>query len=184
MTAVPRFTQECPGLAGSLTRLYGRQVADEFAQHYAIVADRGGNHELGVVREEGGSFNPRIARVISLVIQDCDEVTPLVLRVAAYSALPVDVEVPAEFQSDVIAVREATPASPQWASCIALALILDQVRHLHMANVSVSDKERVIATVESSPLLAPGLGSPENLRLKVIHGVAMQRRRIKMEGVE
>jgi hypothetical protein len=53
-----------------------------------------------------------------------------------------------------------------------------------MADVSVSDKELVIATVESSPLLAPGLGNPENLRRKVIHGVAMQRRRIKIDEVE
>lgn len=171
-------------MAGSLARLYGREVADEFANHYVVVADLGGNHELGVVREEGVSFNPRIARVISLVIQDCDDVTPRVLKVAAYSALPVDVEIPLEFQSDVLAVREATPSSPAWVSSVALALMLDRVRHLHMADIPVSDKERLLSTLESSSLLTPGVGNPEKLRLKVIHGVAMQRRRIKMDEVE
>jgi hypothetical protein len=184
MTAVARFTQECPGLAGSLGRLYGRVVAEEFAQHYALVADLGGNDELGVVREAGVSFNPRIARVISLVIQDCDEVTPHVLKVTVYSTLSLDADVPAEFRSDVSAVRESTLSSPAWVSCIALALMLDRVRHLHMADIPVRDKEVLLSAVASSPLLTPGVGSPENLRLKVIHGLDMQRRRIKMDGVE
>jgi len=184
MTAVARFTQECPGLAGSLGRLYGLVVAEEFAHHYAVVADLGGNDELGVAREEGVSFNPRIARVLSLVIQYCDEITPHVLRVTAYSTLPVDVEVPTEFRSDVVAVREATPLSPAWVSCITLALMLDRVRHLHMTEIPVGEKESILSAVASSPLLTPGVGSPENLRLKVLHGLAMQRRRIKMDVVE
>jgi hypothetical protein len=179
-----RFTKECPGLAGSLARLYGKEVAAEFAGYYCEVADRAGNDELGVVREEGVSFNPRIARVISLVVQDCSEVTPRVLRAAAYSTLPPHVEIPTDAYSDVVAVREATPSSPEWVSCVALALMLDRIRHLHMADIAIGEKERILSNVECSPLLTPGVGSPENLRLKVIHGVAMQRRRIKMESME
>jgi hypothetical protein len=179
-----RLTKECPGLAGSLTRLYGREVAEEFSQHYAEVADRGGNDELGVVREDGVSFNPRIARLVSLVIQDCDEVTPRVLRATVYSALPDDVEVPQEVLSDVADIRGASRSSPVWILCIALARMLDCVRHLHMAELPTDRKEELLASVASSALLLPGGTTPENLRLKVIHAVDMQRRRIKMEGME
>lgn len=179
-----RFTKECPGLVGSLGRLYGKEVAAELASVYARVADLGGNDELGVAREDGVSFNPRIARVLSLVIQDCDDVGLRVLTVAAYSTLPGEVEIPADIRADVLAVREALPSSPPWASSVALAIMLDRVRHLHMSELPVSDKERVLSAIESSPLLTPGSGSSENLRLKVIHGVAMQRRRIKMDAEE
>ena len=183
MTLV-RFTKEAPGLAGSLGRLYGHEVVERVALDYCAVADRGGNDELGVIREEGVSHNPRIARVVSLVIQDCKEVTPRVLRAAVYGTLPLTQGVPPELLPDLVAIREATPTSPEWAACVALALMLDRVRHLHMADIPVREKEGILFTVEASSLLTPGVGSPENLRLKVIHGVAMQRRRIKMDGVE
>ena len=179
-----RLTRECPGLASSLTRLYGREVAEDVAQYYAQVADLGGNNELGVVREEGVSFNPRIARLVSLMIQDCDEVTPRILRATVCSALADDVEVPQEVLPDVVDIRAATPSSPAWVSCIALAGMLDCVRHLHMTELPVVQKETILTNVASSPLLLSGGTSPENLRLKVIHAVDMQRRRIAMEGVE
>lgn len=179
-----RLTKECPGLAGSLTRLYGREVAEEFAQCYAEVADLGGNDELGVVREKGGSFNPRIARLVSLVIQECDEVTPRVLRAVIYSALPDGVEVPQAVCADVSDIRGATPSSPAWVSSVALAGMLDRVRHLHMAELPADQKEDILTSVASSPLLLPGGTSPEHLRLKVVHAVDMQRRRMKMDGVE
>jgi hypothetical protein len=177
-----RFTQECPGLAGSLRRLYGQEVADEFAQYYREAADLGGNDELGVVREDGVSFNARIARVVSLVIQECPQVSPRVLKAAAYSTVAARVDLPPDLLADVITVRDATSASPEWVVCIALVLMLDRIRHLHMADIPALEKTRILSDVQSSPLLASGVGSPENLRLKLIHGIEMQRRRIKRDA--
>ena len=179
-----RFTKECPGLAGSLGRLYGEQVTVQFAHDYCAAADQGGNDELGVAREEGVSFNPRIARVVSLVIQDCVEVTPHMLRVVAYSTLANDGETPPELRSELLAVRDVTETSPQWIKCIALALMLDRVRHLHMATIDIDEKERILTSFTSSALLGPGAGSPENLRLKLIHSIDMQRRRLHIDRGE
>jgi hypothetical protein len=179
-----RFTKECPGLAGSLGRLYGKDVVAQFALDYCEAADLGGNVEFGVAREEGVSFNPRIARVVSLVMQDCDDITPHVLRVAAYSAVPLDEEIPADLRSDVSAVRDVASESPEWIKCIALALMLDRARHLHMADIGCDEKERMLASFASSALLAPDAGSPENLRLKLIHSIDMQRRRLHIDRGE
>ncbi|MEY4667921.1 MAG: hypothetical protein RL518_620 [Pseudomonadota bacterium] len=179
---VDRFTQECPGLAGSVARLYGREVLAAFAQHYCAAADLGGNDELGVLREEGMSFNPRIARVVSLVIQECEEVTPAVLKAAVYGTVPSTVALSSDILAEVREVRSPSPSSPTWAKCIALVLMLDRVRHLHMADIPVQDKETILAAAESSPLLAANGGAPQNIRLKVIHGIAMQRRRINIEA--
>ncbi len=179
-----RFTKECPGLAGSLGRLYGKDVVAQFAHDYCEAAGLGGNVELGVAREEGVSFNPRIARVVSLVVQGCDSITPHVLRVVAYSAVPLDRQIPADLQSDVSAVREVAPESPEWIKCIALALMLDRARHLHIADIGFDEKERLLASFASSALLAPDAGSPENLRLKLIHSIDMQRRRLHIDRGE
>lgn len=179
-----RFTKECPGLAGSLGRLYGKDVVAQFAHDYCEAADHGGNAELGVAREEGVSFNPRVARVVSLVIQDYDNITPHVLRVVAYSTVPLDGDVPVELRSDVSAVRDVTPESPKWIKCIALALMLDRVRHLHMADIGSDEKERMLTSFGSSAILAPEAGSPENLRLKLIHSIDMQLRRLHIDRGE
>lgn len=179
-----RFTKECPGLAGSLGRLYGKDVLAQFARDYCEAADRGGNAELGVAREEGVSFNPRIARVVSLVIQEYAHITPDLLRVVAYSTVPLDGEIPVELRSDISAVRDVTPERPEWIKCIALALMLDRVRHLHMADIRSDEKERMLTGFASSPILAPETGSPENLRLKLIHSIDMQRRRLHIERGE
>lgn len=179
-----RFTKECPGLAGSLGRLYGKDVLAQFAHDYCEAADRGGNVELGVAREEGVSFNPRIARVVSLVIQEYALITPDGLRVVAYSTVPLDGEIPVELHSDVSSVRDVTPESPEWIKCIALALMLDRVRHLHMADIGSDEKERMLASFAFSAILAPEAGSPENLRVKLIHSIDMQRRRLHIERGE
>lgn len=73
--SLDRFTKECHGLAGSLSRLYGEAVAAQIAGDYCVAADLGGNLEPALPREEGVSFNPRIARVVSLVVQECDSPT-------------------------------------------------------------------------------------------------------------
>jgi len=179
-----RFTKECPGLAGSLGRLYGNDVVSQFAHDYCEAAARGGNAELGVAREDGVSFNPRIARVVSLVIQDSDDITPHVLRVAAYSAVPLDGEIPADLRSDVSAVRDVASESPEWIKCIALALMLDRARHLHMADIGFDEKEGILGSFASSALLASDGGSPASLRLKLIHSIDMQRRRLHVDRGE
>jgi hypothetical protein len=53
-----------------------------------------------------------------------------------------------------------------------------------MADVPADLKEEILTNVASSPLLLPGGTCPETLRLKVVHAVDMQRRRMKMEGAE
>ncbi len=171
-------------MVGSLGRLYGEEVVAQIGGDYCAAADRGGNVEPGLSREEGVSFNPRIARIVSLVMQDCEEVTPHMLRVAVFSTLPDGATegVPTELCKDVSEVRAASPESSPWIQGISLALYLDRIRHLHM--VAMSDAERIayVEYVKSSPLLSVRSGAPENLRLKVIHAIDLQSRRIAIDA--
>lgn len=180
-----RFSKECPGLAGSIARLYGDEVASAVAADYCIAADLGGNVELGVVREEGVSFNPRLARIASLVIQECGDVVPLMVRVALYSGVPLERsgEISADITREVTEVREASPKSPPWIQGVALALTLDMLRHLHMSNAPADEKESSLNQARASLLLSPDSGAPERLRLKVIHALDLQTRRVAMDKV-
>ena len=175
-----RFRKECPGLVGSLGRLYGEAVVTQVAADYCAAADLGGNAEVGLSREEGVSFNPRIARIVSLVIQDCNRVEPHMLRVAVYSTLPREKmgAVPPAVQPDVLSVGSASQESPGWMQGIVLALELDRIRHLHM--IAMSDDERMsyMKEVQNSPLLSVPSVTHENLRLKVIHAIDLQTRRL------
>jgi len=181
-----RFTKECPGLAGSLGRLYGDVVVAQIGADYCSAADCGGNIEVGLAREEGVSFNPRIARIVSMVVQDCERVDPHMLRVAVYSTTPREVMVaecvPSEVQSDVAAVRSVSEQSPAWIQGIALALLLDRIRHLHMLEMSTDEKVLYMAQAQASPMLVPQSGAPSNLRLKVIHAIDLQNRRLKIDA--
>lgn len=179
-----RFTKECPGLVGSLGRLYGDEVVAQIGADYCVAADLRGNSEVGLTREEGVSFNPRIARIVSLVMQDGGRVDSHALRVAVYSTIPDDSTegVPTDVQPDVLAVHTASSESAGWIQGIALALYLDRIRHLHL--VAMSDIERMsyMEEVQNSPLLSPCSGAPENLRLKVTHAIDLQTRRLAIDA--
>ena len=161
-------------------RLYGEAVAVQIAGDYCSAADLGGNLELDLPREEGVSFNPRIARVVSLVIQECDVTDPAQLRIAVYSCVANDriSALPGDVASELASVRDASSGRPAWIQGISLALMLDRVRHLHMMTSAFEDKDAYLAQVRASPLLLPESGAPERLRSKVLHAVDLQVRRL------
>lgn len=178
--SLARFSKECPGLAGSLSRLFGHDVVARLAVDYCVAADLGGNVEVGLTREEGVSFNPRIARVVSLVIQECEPVDLLLLRVAVYSSVPKEraAAIPADVASAIgMMGLGAFDASPPIQG-VSLACMLDQVRHLHMSNAPLHQKQGILDEVRSSRLLLPESGAPERLRVKVLHALDLQARRL------
>lgn len=179
-----RFTKECPGLAGSLGRIYGDEVMAQIGADYCTASDLGGNAEEGLSRDDGVSFNPRIARLVSLVMQDCDRIEPHMLRVAVYSSIADDKTdtTPPEVRADVRAVQCASSESPSWIQGVKLALYLDRVRHLHMVVMSDVERMSYMREVQSSPLLSVGSGAPEKLRLKVIHAIDLQTRRLTIDA--
>jgi hypothetical protein len=178
--SLTRFAKECHGLAGSLTRLYGDGVVAQISEDYSVAADLGGNLELAVPRAEGASFNPRIARVVSLVIHECESVSLALLRSAVYSCVDNERinELPSEVVYDVKEVKKAASHSPAWAQGVSLAITLDRVRHLHMMTSTHDEKCAYLDEVRASVLLRPESGAPERLRVKVLHAVDLQARRL------
>jgi hypothetical protein len=176
-----KFQSECPGVFGLISRLLGEDKALVIAADYDLVTQHDGNYEPAVIREEGVSFNPRIGRVLSIVIQDggvqeCDAI-----RSALYACAP-RLEPPEELEPLGSEARNLLSTDPV-ANTIQLTLELDLIRHLHMTTYSVEDRQKLLAERAQSTLLPRlGKGSPR-LFEKVAHAITLQQRRLELDSV-
>lgn len=180
-----RLSAECPGLAVLLGRYFDAATAELLAQDYCSAADRGGNRDVLVVRDEGVSFNPRIARIVTLLLRDGGVTDSWVIRVAIYRAgAPEDgllEGVDPLIVSDVERLSRDPRAGPDWYTTVALAYVLDRVRHLHMTSMTAAEREKCLENFERLPIVADEFGS-EPLLVKVRHAISLQRKRLSVES--
>ena len=174
-----RLAEECPGLAVLFGRYFDSATAETLAEDYFAAASRGGNHEDGVIREEGVSFNPRLARIVTVLLRDGGLRDPWMVRVAIYGAVSStggSLEgIDAQLTSDVaLLMREPREGQP-WYTTIALAYLLDRVRHLHMTTLTGSAREEILRSVEQLPIVS-GDSEGNPLLVKVRHAITLQRK--------
>lgn len=179
------FQQECPGIFLVLSRFLSADNLRVISDDYEAVAGRGGNHEPRVHREEGVSFNPRLARILLIVTREAGLREFPLLRAALYSALHHTTDelmpwVPDELRALVTAIRDPL-REDEGASNVRAAITLDAIRHLHMTDYSIAEKETFLEEWKSSPLMAVSSAARDNLRQKLRSALAMQRRRCDLE---
>ncbi len=176
-----KFHSECPGVFGLLARLFGEDGALALALDYERVSQHDGNYEPAVIREEGVSHNPRIGRVLSIVIQDGGVRERDSIRSAMYACAP-RVTPPEELEPLGSEVRNLL-STESVANTIQLALELDFIRHLHMTTYSTEDRQKLLNERARSTLLPQlGKGSPA-LFQKVAHAITLQQRRLELDNM-
>lgn len=157
---------------------------EQISADYQRCAELGGNTELGFVREDGASFNPRLARVLSLLVSDGKVSDPAILRAALYAATRVVFSgtrlegfVPPELLRVVETVGDTSYAIPE-AALIRGVIELDAIRHIHQRNLSVAERVEMLADKEK--LLQTGFLAllPAWLRGKLEHALALQLRNL------
>jgi hypothetical protein len=180
-----RLSKECPGFAVLLGRYFDATTAEILAGDYFTAARNGGNLDERVVREEGVSFNPRVARIVTLLLRDGGVTDPWVVRVAMCSAVSFAAGALADFDPTLVAEAERLARDPlegpAWYQTIVLACMLDRVRHLHMTDMSVSEREECLKGLERSPAVSDR-GGDERLLDKVRHAIKLQRTRLSVES--
>jgi hypothetical protein len=175
---------EAPGLTFKLARIFNAEVINQLEAHYDRVVQLGGNQEEGFVREEGVSFNPRIARIASLVLEHCVSPTPEAVAAAMWSVVPdrlLELQATApQLVSLVEGVFEesADQMITPIAATIRAVLLLDRLRHLHMATLSLSEKIAVLDAPRCAAVLAETFPISQQLRAKVQHARQLQRRNV------
>ncbi len=162
--------EDAPGLVTLLERAYGEACIDLVSAVYEQAAWAGGNIEPnGLVRDEGVSFRPRLARIATLLIQEVPRVRLETVR-AALSA----------------AARGSGPfGSPGESSteayAVQLAIQLDTTRHLHMTQLDSKARGRALAAAEELLSCAPADAPVDTLRQKLLHAINLQRRNLGVD---
>jgi hypothetical protein len=179
------FRQDSPGIVFALERFLDETSMVQLFGDYEVVVAAGGNDEHGVIREEGVSYNRRIARILTIVLKEAGSSDFETLRLALYACAKDEVTVsePA-LDRDIRAVRASESAAPTTLSVaiVSAALILDRSRHLHMTTMSLSEQLTCVEALGASRALRREVPIPEPLRKKVEYSMSVQKRRLEAES--
>jgi hypothetical protein len=148
--------EQSPKVFIALKRFLEPDQLTSLAANYQECVSLGGNVEAGMTREEGVSFNPRLARILSIMIQDGGVKDFELLRSALYAAC------------DNSAVSGST--------LVRGVIALDSIRHLHQTDFSEPKRQEILLGVESTLLGQLRNEMPEWLQKKLEHAIALQRR--------
>jgi hypothetical protein len=177
-----------PKVFAALARFLTEPQLAALAEEYLYCAEHGGNAEPGIVREPGVSFNPRQARVLSLLVTDGGVRDVFILRAVLYAACLVkkcsevvayDFLVPEDLRTLVLAVVQGDFSLPSVA-LIRGVIELDGLRHLHQTVYSIDQRRSLVASSEEILDLGMAHELPEWLRNKVMHAIVLQRRNIEL----
>jgi hypothetical protein len=171
---------EAPALRGAVLKLFGTAGVSVIAADYERVAALGGNVEVGLNREEGVRYNPRIARVSQLALDEGGIRELSALRAVIWSTVS-DAKALMELRDlDVRLMAQCVLSDDESAETSVLTiravLVLDRIRHLHMTVLDAADKLDYISSTSLRALLREGSLVPPNLRMKLQHAVSMQER--------
>ena len=182
---------KAPGLTFKLERIFSAAIIDELDSCYIAADAAGGNEELGFIREDGVSYNPRIARVASLLLEERGkDVIANEIAAAMWSLVTKEVPELATLNSEVSDLVKLVRGDLVYASSLACvaAIIgvreLDTIRHLHMTTRSLDEKRAYLNALKTSTLLAPSSAISQTLRKKIEHAIAMQERCLDADGSE
>jgi hypothetical protein len=189
MTTQP-LAADSPKVFQALARFLGPEELALVELDYTQAQALGGNSERGLMREEGVSFNPRLARIMSIIIRDLAVRDPLVIRASLYCAVldsgfgveqpqmarSAELDVPAELQS---LVGDAAFSSPRAEASLTIRAViaLDTVRHLHQGSSSTEEREATLLYAQSLVRRLAERDPSTQLAIKLNHAIELQRRR-------
>jgi hypothetical protein len=154
--AWPSLNDESPKVFMALQRFLAPDELAALESDYQRCVSLGGNVEAGMTREEGVSFNPRLARILSIMIHDGG------VR---------------DFESLRSALCAACDSLREKSSALVKGVIaLDSIRHLHQTDFSEPKRQEILLGVESTLLGQLRNEMPEWLQKKLEHAIALQRR--------
>jgi hypothetical protein len=192
--AQAKLAADSPKVFQALARFLSSEQVAIVAHDYALADMYGGNIEPGLTREEGISFNPRLARIVSILVHDIAVRDLTVIRAAIYAAATdsglgclaperqhhAALEVPAQLKS-VVNAESQEPLTSHDSRTIRAVIVLDSVRHLHQGAWSVREREGILANAEQTLHSLDATQAASELILKLKHAIELQRRRLENE---
>ena len=150
MSHVGNLNLDAPGLVSALKMALPPEFVDLLGGVYAAAADLDGLVENPIKRGELDSFNPRPARVCQILLKEAKENDPVVLAAAMLScasSLPVDELIGGSYA--LVNLSKKFPTESSLASSrVVLALLIDQLRHVHMSSISRDEIDGIVKRAE------------------------------------
>jgi hypothetical protein len=189
-----RLELDSPKIFHALGRFIEPRALDQLASDYNLAIQAGANTEFAHHREQGVSFNPRVARIISILIHDGDVRELLVIRAAIFgAALDQGVDLrPSDSakrgaiapllaeQSELAGLLEQVElgsGGDHRVSLVRQAIALDAVRHLHQCSYTLIERRAIIDRCKE--LLNSSVNSV--LSKKLEHAIDLQLRRMEVD---
>lgn len=147
---------DSPVLAGAIFRHLPKDSHARVVAAFRDAVERGACVEAGIPREKEVSFNPRPARLAVILINELGIYSPD--AVTACFALSLSGEKLSGFDSaasslasEAVRLKSDSSLSPSSVEAEALALvsILDEVRHLHMSSLPLSERKKRCTELEA-----------------------------------
>jgi hypothetical protein len=140
---------DSPGLYGSLKKFASAAELEQLEEAFLAAWKLGAGTEAPITRDPGVSYNPRPARIATILIKECQNLAAQEIAACFWiSAITRGAELPQTdyagkqlAQQAFAALNDSSlPTLKANALRIAAAVLVDSIRHLHMS--SLSDTER------------------------------------------
>lgn len=155
---VGNLAKDSPSLYSNLNRYLKEDEVLKITLAYALAAKHGALNETGVVRLPKASFNPRPARVAQILMTELRDFNAETLSCAILGCARIEdeIELPEnlaymkeqfqELKDSIKSPNEAPFSSPCEAALYAI--LLDDVRHLHMTDFPIDFMKRKISHIQ------------------------------------
>jgi hypothetical protein len=192
---------DSPKVFFALARFLNPDELGLLEDDYLRVRHQGGNIEPFAQREAGVSYNPRLARILSILVHDLAVRDLRTLRTALYAALILKTcehtplgntkgrwsEIVNQHDSagviELLSQLEHSMCRDPVSAMIAGALVLDNVRHLHQSRSTVAERREVLQGAQQWVRAIELCGASRDLMLKLRHAITLQQRRVDADSV-
>jgi len=168
---------DSPGLALYLRNHLSPSELKAVAEAYSESVKLGGCNEGLVERDPEVSYNPRPARILKLLIEECG-VSDVDLMIDALKALPLF----ESFEAGAVAttltnIREKSANRLNKAEHLLGVMLLDYLRHLHMSKISPEGLSAILKEAGDT-LTRITAEIPQKLQMKISDTISKQLRRV------
>ena len=179
------LAKDSPGLLGTLGTFLPKEDVSSLEDSYRKAASLGALNEFPIKRKEGASFNPRPARLCSLLLKEGElrEVNTL----SASFFLPSDEnkveKIPPEEATLIKSARSLFESHPLSEHAVLLSLVwhLDLIRHLHMSSLSDQEKSELCLLTNNKLLPISSRVCSSRLHVLLEQSVSRQAKNLKLE---
>jgi hypothetical protein len=161
------LAQDSPALWGTVNGWLSAAELERLGTLYRVIMSEGGLDTPGIIREVGVSFNPRPARVAGIVVTDAGLRTGSAIGAVFELCRAPSNDEKSEHTQPVRGLLRGERCNDPAAIAIAAAFALDDLRHLHMTDLTVAERKQRAVAIDTNIPRQLRQSLPTKLRARV-----------------